>query len=87
MGVGWNEPSENQSWAEDEDYEYEIWSDDDKTLALHYGAADSASDWFPSRVTMLLDSNGTLILEYVDNVNAGTHPAKVLEDCEAIFGD
>ena len=85
--MGWNEPSENQSWAEDEDYEYEIWSDDDKTLAVYYGAADSTSDWFPSRVTMLLDANGTLILEYVDSVNVGTHPAKVLEDCQAIFGD
>lgn len=87
MGVGWDDPSDNQDWAEDQDYEYEIWSDDDKTLALYYGAADSASDWFPSRVTMLLDANGTLILEYVSNVNTGTHPAQVLEDCEAIFGD
>ncbi len=85
--MGWNEPSENQSWAEDEDYEYEIWSDDDKTLAVYYGAAYSTSDWFPSRVTMLLDANGTLILEYVDSVNVGTHPAKVLEDCQAIFGE
>ena len=85
--MGWDEPATNQSWAEDEGFEYEVWSDDDKTLALYYGAAESSSDWFPSRVTKLLDANGTLILEYVDSVNVGTHPAQVLEDCQAIFGD
>ena len=85
--MGWNSPSDNQSWAEDEGYEYEIWSDEDKTLALYYGAAESESDWFPSRVTKLLDADGTLILEYVSNVSVGTHPAKVLADCQAIFGE
>ena len=85
MGVGWNDPDTNQNWAEEEGFQFEVWTDDDQALSLYYDAAESG-DWFPSRVTKLLDSNGTLILEYVDSVNVGTHPGQVLQDCEAIFG-
>jgi len=37
-------------------------------------------------VTVLLDANGDLLLGYFDNLAVGTHPAQVLEDCEAIWG-
>jgi hypothetical protein len=36
---------------------------------------------------MLLGAEGNLRLEYRDNVQVGTHPAQVLEDCQAIFGE
>lgn len=35
---------------------------------------------------MVLDRDGELILEYRSQVVAGTHPAEVLQDCQAIFG-
>ncbi len=35
---------------------------------------------------MLLDADGALVLEYTEAINVGTHPAKVLEDCVALFG-
>ena len=86
MGVGWNEPSENQSWAEDEDYEYEIWSDDDKTLALYYEAIKSEITPIPGRVTVILDEKGKLLLEYRAGTGDASHPQEVLEDCQALFG-
>ena len=76
------------NWAASEGFEYELWRDDDKTLALHYGAIESTSSSYPSRITVLLDSDGNHILSYaVDMFGIGDHPEDVLEDCEAIFGD
>jgi peroxiredoxin len=51
-----------------------------------YGALENQRDTFVGRVTMLLDADGELLLEYVDSIDVGEHPAKVLEDCEALFG-
>jgi hypothetical protein len=75
------------SWVVDQGYQYEIWTDDaERTLSVTYGAAEDASAWFPDRVSVLLDSNGDLLLEYMDDVSTGTHPANVLADCEILFG-
>lgn len=64
-----------------------MWTDDDRTLALTYGAVSSASASLPSRVTVLLDADGSLLLEYKGNLSFGEHPADVLADCEQLFGD
>lgn len=84
--MGFNTPEENQAWAEEEEYLYEIWTDDDKTLALTYGSVSSSSAQYPGRVTRLLGADGELLLEY-DVSNIGTHPADVLADCRVLFGD
>ena len=86
VGVGFGSPSDNQAWVEEEGFQYEVWSDDDRTLAVYYGAAGSSSDWFPARRTVLLGYDGELLLEY-EVSDFGTHPAKVLEDCQAVFGE
>lgn len=35
---------------------------------------------------MILDADGMLVLQYLDNVNVGTHPALVYDDCVTLFG-
>lgn len=85
MGVSFDSPAANQAWAEEEGYLYELWTDQDKTLALTYGAATSTSASVASRVTKILDADGVLVLEY-DVSNIGTHPAQVLADCQLLFG-
>jgi len=88
VGVSYGTVSQLAEWAEEEEFEYELWSDDDRTLAVHYGAAASTSDWAPSRITVLLDRHGNHLLSYeVDLFGIGSHPADVLADCEAIFGE
>jgi peroxiredoxin len=59
---------------------------DSTALGVTYGALENQRDTFVGRVTMLLDADGELLLEYVDSIDVGEHPAKVLEDCEALFG-
>ena len=75
------------AWAEAEGFQYEVWTDDDVTLSQHYGAATSASTVYLNRITMLIGEDGELLLEYTQDINFGTHPIEVLEDCEILFGD
>ena len=86
MGVTFTDPWANAGWVGDEGFQYEIWSDSDKDLAVYYGAASSSSAFFPDRVTRVLDAEGALILEY-NSVDFNSTPAKVLDDCERIFGN
>ncbi len=83
--MSFDDPEENQQFAEDEDFLFEMWSDSDKTLALYYGAIRRESEVLPGRVTRILDRDGTLLVEY-DDVDVGTSPGLVLEDCGTIFG-
>ena len=78
-----------KSWAEDEGFQYEVWTDSDKTLAIHYDDSFNSSQAFPNRVTVLLSETGDLLLEYPASMTGdiGTHPSKVLEDCEKLFGN
>ena len=86
MGASFNSPSQNASWVNDQSYEYEVWSDVDKTLALYYEAIKSSITPIPGRVTVILDADGDLILEYRDGTSSAAHPQEVLEDCQALFG-
>jgi peroxiredoxin len=85
--VGLDTPEANLAWAEDEEFNFDLWSDDDRTLGVTYGALSNSRDNSVARVTMLLDADGTLILEYTSSIVVGTHPGQVLEDCQVLFGD
>ncbi len=85
--MSFDDPDENADWREEEGFEYELWSDADRVLALAYGAASSSSQTIASRITVILDADGVLVLEYLSDINLGTHPIEVLEDCEILFGD
>ncbi len=84
--MSFDAPGANQAWAEDQEFQFELWTDDERTLALAYGAASSVSASFPQRLTVVLDASGDCILTY--NVGAGlaTHPGMVLEDLQTLLG-
>lgn len=84
--MGLDDPETNQAWAEEEGYEYEIWTDNDKVLGITYGALTDESDSSVKRLTRLLDENGDLVLEYND-IDVGASPSEILSDCQALFGD
>ena len=84
VGASFDPPAENQAWAQAQGYQYELWSDEGRELALYYGAATSPTQSAASRVTKLLDASGTLILEY-SGISVGAHPAEVLQDCQKLF--
>ena len=84
MGVSFDSPEKNETWAEDEGFSFDLWTDDDKTLALTYGAVVDDTQSYTIRITRILDTDGDLLVEY-DKVAVGTNPADVLEDCQTIF--
>jgi len=86
IGVSFDTPTENEDWAVDEGFQFDLWSDTYRDLALYYGAATSPTQGSASRITKILDEDGNLVLEY-PVVSVGTHPAQVLADCEILFGD
>ena len=86
VGVSFSDPSANEDWAQDESFEFQIWTDSDKDLALYYEAIDSDWAFVPGRITVLLDEEGNLALGYYSGISVGTHPAQVLEDAEKLFG-
>ena len=86
IGVTFGDPGLNAYWIEDQGFQYEVWTDDNRELAIHYGAAEDANAFIPDRITRLLDADGNVLLEY-NSVSTSTSPAEVLEDCQKIFAD
>jgi len=85
VGVSFAETGTLQEWSDDQGFQYELWSDDAKQLAIYYGAA-TASSFVPNRVTVLLDAEGNQLLSYSVG-SIASHPRDVLEDARALFGD
>jgi thioredoxin-dependent peroxiredoxin len=83
--VSFDPPEENLAWAQQEGFQYELWTDEGRELGLYYGAADSPTDGSASRITKVMDENGVLVLEYLA-VSASLNPAEVLEDMQVLFG-
>ena len=71
-------------WLQVQGFQYELWSDTDKTLALYYGAAKSKEQSTTDRITKILDAEGNLVLEYND-VSFQRNPQDVLDDCKILF--
>ena len=86
IGIGFASVADNQNWHSNEGFQFDLWSDADKTLALYYEAVESTSQGYPSRVTKILDNEGNLIVTY-DDANFVTNPYNVLEDCQYLFGN
>jgi peroxiredoxin len=77
----------NAGWHDLHGMQFELWSDDaEHTLATTYGAG-TAQSRYAARITKIMNEHGDLILEYVGAVDVGVHPALVLQDCRAIWGE
>ena len=85
IGVSYGSPEDHLVWAEQEGFQFELWTDEDRQLSIAYGSG-SKEAVYPERNTFLLNREGDLILEYRDVLNAGAHPQEVLDDCLLLFG-
>ena len=85
VGVSFNKPEKNDSWSKNQEFQYEVWSDVERDLAMKLGAASKPDQGAPRRITRVLDAEGRVVLAY-DKVKVGSHPEEVLEDCRALFG-
>jgi peroxiredoxin len=67
-----------------EKFQFPLWSDNDRELALFYGAAKTKTAFAAKRITVVLDDTGRWILNY-PSVNPFTHPQAVLDDLKKIL--
>jgi len=86
IGASFDQPEDNQAFADGQGFEYELWSDLDRSLAVHYGAASSSTQSMASRVTVVLDAEGIWRLVY-NPASVTSNAQDVLDDCQVLFGD
>ena len=85
--MSFDAPERNAKFAASNDYRFELWTDTDRALAMHYGAARSPQTRMAGRVTVVLDAEARQVLDYRKFINVGVHPKDVLEDCQRRFGN
>lgn len=84
VGVSFTPLETNAAWHERLAFPYEIWRDDERTLATYYNAVEGPDDKYPKRRTRVLNREGKVLLEYNDSIIVGAHPAEVLEDVQLL---
>jgi thioredoxin-dependent peroxiredoxin len=86
IGVSFDDPELSEALATEESFNFELWTDDERTLARYYGAVGSADAEEPQMLTVLLDAQGVLTAIYAGR-DLGNDPQPVLSDCETLFAD
>ena len=78
LGVSFDSPESNKAFQAKFDFPYDLLCDTDKVMSVAYGAA-TADASHPSRVSYLIDAEGTVLKAY-DTVKPADHPGDVLAD-------
>lgn len=77
LGITFSPTDDLKKWREEVGLTADLLCDTDRSVALAYGAAESADQERPSRVTVIVGPDGTVVQAYaVDNAEA--HPAEAL---------
>jgi peroxiredoxin Q/BCP len=76
LGVSFDSPDENAAFASRYGFQYPLLSDQDRELALAYGACDDPGATLARRIATVIAPDGT-VQEYHNTVNARTFPAEL----------
>jgi peroxiredoxin Q/BCP len=79
MGVSFDDPKDNATFARQQHFPFRLLSDRDRTLAEAVGAADSANQPAARRISYLVGPDGKVRRAY-DTVRPATHAQQVLAD-------
>ncbi len=79
MGVTFSSTEDLKKWTNDNGYTTELLCDADRSVAMAYGAADSADQEKASRVSVLVGPDGKVVKTYTVE-DAEGHSAAVLAD-------
>ncbi len=72
LGVSLDGVTDNKAFAEKFSFPFQLLCDVNREIALAYHAVQSAEDKYASRISYVIDENGT-ILESIENVDTKTH--------------
>ena len=79
LGISCDTPAENLAFKNKFDFPFDLLSDEDRSVSVAYGAADSADAKHPSRISYLIDPQGQIKKVY-GKVKPADHPEEVLAD-------
>ena len=85
LGASFDGESANAAFAEKFDFGFPLLCDTDRQLGLAYGACEDDQAVFARRISYVIDPEGRVLFAY-PTVEAKTHPAKVLQDLQALLG-
>lgn len=85
VGASFDSPDANKAFRAKYGFDFDLFSDTDRVLAIFAGAAKKKTNRTARRITVVLDADGTLVLRYDGIVNVLGHPQAVLDDCKALF--
>ena len=78
MGISFDTPKDNSAFAAKFEFPYLLLSDEDRKIALAYGAAGDEKARAPKRVTFLIGPD-QVIKRVWDKVDVTTHTQDVLD--------
>jgi peroxiredoxin len=81
VGVTFNPPADLKKWADDEGYSGTLLFDEDRSVAMAYGAASSADQEKATRISVLIGSDGKVAKTY-EVEDAPGHADAVLGDVD-----
>ncbi len=79
VGITFSSPEDLKSWAGEVGLDAPLLSDPTRATALAYGAAESADQERPKRISVLIDGEGRIEKLY-EVADAEGHAAEVLAD-------
>lgn len=79
MGITFSSPDDLKKWGADESYPGVLLSDGDRSVAMAYGAAESADQEKATRISVLVGTDGKVVRTY-DSPVADEHPGEALGD-------
>lgn len=88
VGVSFDSAKSNAKFKAAEKFEFALWSDLGRELAMAYGAATSPDEGFADRTTVILDDKGDLVLVYPSsdvNFTLTKHAGYVLADLKKLL--
>ena len=77
--MSFDSPDDNRAFKEKFSFAFPLLCDQDKAMALAYGAAADASATHPARAACVIAPDGT-VHRYWPNVDAKTFPESVLQE-------
>lgn len=79
LGITFSAPDELKTWRDEVGLTSHLLCDADRSVAMAWGAAESADQERPRRVSVLIGADGRVIKTY-DAPDPEAHPADVLAD-------
>jgi peroxiredoxin len=79
VGITFSSPEDLKKWAGETGLTTDLCCDADKSVAIAYGAAESADQERPTRCSVLVGPDGRVVKVYA-KPDAATHPDEVLAD-------